>query len=361
MVVALASCSAEPTQVRVRIRTTVPCAQLNGVAINAGSDPAAVEERVKLGFTDATTDKSQCDAEGEIGTVYLLPGKSRASLVVRAGYGTQKATECTADNGYKGCIVARRSISYLDRTTLSITIELDPDCLDVPCGLLSTCSKGQCVSSEAVCKGNECNPDPAARVPGDERPGTDAGGVDSGGTTDGGEEAGTGTDSGLAGDAGQPDGGAFPDAADGSAPIDAGGDAPFTPADGGTGTPGRVRCRFFDNDQIALSADAMQLCAPAQRCTAMMGDPSGSCDGPFDDGLNLMCTRSSECPLGKECWLKGSVVPNGAPLITTCHPVGLVVAEHVRVCEPGGAVCPNCVFVPYGPGFPPKPILYACQ
>ena len=85
VVFAVASCNAEPTQVRVRIRTTVPCAQLNGVAINAGSDPAVVEERVKLGFADATTDKSQCDAQGEIGTVYLLPGKSRASLVVRAG------------------------------------------------------------------------------------------------------------------------------------------------------------------------------------------------------------------------------------------------------------------------------------
>jgi len=357
----------------VRIRTTVPCAQLNGVAINAGSDPAAVEERVKLGFTDATTDKSQCDAQGEIGTVYLLPGRARASLVVRAGYGTQKATECTADNGYKGCIVARRSISYLDRTTLSITIELDPDCLDVPCGLLSTCSKGQCVSSEAVCKGNECNPDPAARVPGDERPGTDAGGVDGGGTSDGGEEAGTGTDSGqseagpLIADSGfdapaetGTDGGTV--GPDGSTPpVDAGLDGALPL---GAGSP---RCVFKDDGKPRAKSNL--TCFEGLRCCGSVDvNACSSLDNCDPQGqLLLECTLPSECPANKTCKLNGMPdgdgilrLPSGPPLRTIC--MGNPALDGVfDVCNPdlgctGGR---NCTPVPGGPNG--KVILYACQ
>jgi hypothetical protein len=378
---AAASCSADPTQVRVRIRTTVPCDQLNGVVINAAGDPKAVEERVKQGFLDATTDKGQCDANGDIGTVYLVPGQNRAALVVRAGYGTRVPSECQPPN-YDGCIVARRTIPYVDQTTLTITVNLDPNCLNVPCGVLSTCSSGKCVSSEAsVCNGGECGLDPAKGKPEDERnggtadgggadasPGVDGGGADGGGSVDGGSVDGGSVDGGQpgldsgGGDSGPTDAGSPADASDAGGPTDGGSDGAITPSDGGVGTPGRVRCVFVNNPQLTVAQETL-FCQPDELCTAMVGDFSGACNGPFMDGLKLMCTRSSECLPNKSCWLAEPVGPNG-PLITTCAPTGNALVNHRRVCDPGGA-CPAgggiCMPVPVGPGMPPKPILYACQ
>ncbi|MBL8613427.1 MAG: hypothetical protein JNL38_39170, partial [Myxococcales bacterium] len=145
--VALAVACRAPTQARVDIVTTAPCAELTGVALTVKSRPVAAEQAVAGRFVTATT--REC-ASGRVGDIVLAPGEDTGAIVVVAGYKGVPATDCVPP-AYANCIVARRSFSFIEHTTLTIPISLDPDCVNVPCDALSTCSKGKCVDATVRC------------------------------------------------------------------------------------------------------------------------------------------------------------------------------------------------------------------
>jgi hypothetical protein len=269
---AVASCRA-PTQVQLILKTDVPCQQLNGVIINVGSDAVVLENQLG-GYFDAEVDLTKCQADGTLGTIYLAPGSDRGVVLVRAGYGTKQAVQCGPPL-YKDCIVARRRFSYVDNITLTLTVKLDPDCLNVPCGALSTCASGKCIESfVSSCKDNACEPDPLARRPQDE---SDAG----------------------PGDAGSPDGS-----------VDAG----FTPTDASVPPD--------DSSTDASSTDGDVADAPGPDGATDAGQSEGGPDaggplmvalrGAFSAVSSLAKTQPTTPPRQWDVW-GGAVAPSSLP------------------------------------------------
>jgi hypothetical protein len=155
-VVAVAPGCRDATQVTLDVRAVnASCGELRGTSVTVGVEPGDTEQRVGLGYVNAST--SACSADGEIGTLVVTPSDpKRAAVVVVVAYGsTSDPTKCTPP-AYKGCIVARRSFAFVDHEGLRLPITISPDCLDVPCDAFSTCRNGQCFSSEVSCSGGVC-------------------------------------------------------------------------------------------------------------------------------------------------------------------------------------------------------------
>lgn len=97
-----------------------------------------------------------CDAaSSRVGRVVLSPSGSRDAkiafeVVTRADGG---APERCSRASYAGCIVARRQLPFLARSTITMRVDLRRDCLDVPCSELETCVRGRCVSADTQCDG----------------------------------------------------------------------------------------------------------------------------------------------------------------------------------------------------------------
>jgi len=171
----------EPTQIKVLIRSDLSCAEASDVAINVGSASSAVENALSKGYNTLAL-ASACDdrsGKADFGSVYLAPGQDTGAIVLRGTLKGQSPARCTKDSEFANCIVARRRFSYVEHTTLTMTITLDRACLNVPCGEDSTCQGGRCVSSVVECNGSACDPNPDASVPGadpkDAAPPPDAG------------------------------------------------------------------------------------------------------------------------------------------------------------------------------------------
>lgn len=361
---AVASCR-EATQMQLIIKSNVPCDQLRGVAINVGASAKDLEDNIGS-FAEAKTDRSQCSPDGTIGTVYLVPGSPQGAVLVRAGYGDQEPTACLPSNKYKGCIVARRTFNYFDARTLTITVNLDPNCVDVPCGVLSTCSNGSCVSSEAVCKGDKCDVDPLATRPADDpidagrsdaaaevdaevprdardddaaKPGDDAS-VDVG-TSDSSSDVGPSDASDDAAEAGLP-GDASTDAMTDAGP-DASSDASAVP-----GAP----CGFLDTG-LGSRATSNNRCAVGQFCVGILNTlgGAGACGAnPMPSDLSLQCTSQLDCPLGLRCYRHTGTVYGSR--YTVCMPVAEPLPANMElVCEGiAGCIVPKtCQIVPGGP------------
>jgi hypothetical protein len=145
--VIIASSCRDPTEVTLDITTNDLCGSITGTAIYVSSDADAVDKHVMSHSPDAFT--HTCDGT-TIGTLVVTPGVSSGAIVVVAGYGTKQATDCY-DGNYVNCVVARRSFSFVSHTPLHIPIELDLDCLNVPCDPGSTCDHGQCKGAALDC------------------------------------------------------------------------------------------------------------------------------------------------------------------------------------------------------------------
>lgn len=260
-----------PTQVTLAISSTNECAALRGVRIVVASEPREAEDRAKSDFV--TAEAPPC-APGtrEIGTLVLTPGDdARAAVVVVAGV-SQPASSCRSPD-FAGCIVARRALSFVDGTSLSVPIEIDFACADVPCDALTTCKRGACVSSALDCEDDgTCRAAEGEDAPGD-------GGVDGGSRDD-------------------RDGGGTADGGASDAASDAGKDG------------GRVACACPTTLGVgdSCSGDLIQCChAPAQGGS---GAPSASC-APGGDctsgavtgkpGIATCCHGSSDCQGGEVC------------------------------------------------------------
>jgi hypothetical protein len=146
----------EPTQITLEITTDAQCADVRGTTIGVGK-LVALENKPAVAETQA------CGANGRIGSLVVVPSGDRDEEVsIRVVTGVGKTPEACVADGFKGgCIVARRTIRYLPHTPLEMPIEMDVDCLDIPCGATETCYKGECVSPKldpTKCEQGDCRP-----------------------------------------------------------------------------------------------------------------------------------------------------------------------------------------------------------
>lgn len=174
-----------PTEITLTVTVQSPlvCQSLKGLRISVASDPQKAEDQ--LNSPVAQVGPEAC-ANGSYGTLVITPGDSdRAAVAVLAGV-DKPVEQCTAVDKYKGCIVVRRIVSFIDHVKLTLPAELQADCKDVSCEVVTTCRAGTCISSDYDCEnGDTCTPtdpralpdggvDPDATLPDGSRPGEDA-------------------------------------------------------------------------------------------------------------------------------------------------------------------------------------------
>jgi hypothetical protein len=134
-----------PTEIVLDVRTDLACtdpARWRGVAISVGQPGEDVESRSPV-LTSAS-----CNATGEIGTLSLVPtGSKDARIGVRVVAGITRNPEDCAAKGYDGCIVARRTVTYLPHQSQSLLVDLTGDCIGNACDLNHTCVNGSCTDT----------------------------------------------------------------------------------------------------------------------------------------------------------------------------------------------------------------------
>jgi alpha-tubulin suppressor-like RCC1 family protein len=180
------------TQIEVTVTTDLPCdSTFRGATITVGTLGVIENQAV-------TATKSTCTAGGKVGTIVIQPSGANDDLVgmkIVAGVG-QSAANCTAENKYQGCIVARRALRFLPHEGLHVVVGLDAACKDIPCGDHETCVDSVCRPA-TIDDSSRCE---SASGCGDEV--LDGGARD--GTVGDGGEAGA-SDSGVDGETGAPD------------------------------------------------------------------------------------------------------------------------------------------------------------
>ena len=156
------------------LSTDVPCDRVTGVAIAVG----AADD---FDSRPAATTTHTCTA-GDLGSLVTVPLHDKTSsmgikIVLGAG---RDPTDCATTFG-TGCIVARRALSYVPHTRLTLEVPLNSACLGVACRPNETCVAGACtnakVTDPGACSGGcgegalaqpTSNPNvPSARVCGD--------------------------------------------------------------------------------------------------------------------------------------------------------------------------------------------------
>jgi hypothetical protein len=273
----------EPTQVTVVISTRQKCSDLAGVQVVVGPNQNETQQRFEQHFTTAVT--NDCDASGLVGTLVVTPGGSGATIVVAAGVRVGGApapdpTTCADPGSAKGCIVARRAFAFLDHSSLTLPVVLDPLCIGTVCDPASTCFKGACVAANVICNGDECG------LP-DEHPGEGDAGASEGGSSDGAYDA--ELDGTSSQDSSNDDGGSM--IQDATADADSSGmDANAPPC----GSAGSAYC--FPNGSTGTST-------------------IGSCSAPAN--TSYVCCRCT-CPQGG---VVGCDIPKSASMSMSCHPV----------------------------------------
>jgi hypothetical protein len=247
----------------------------------ASSTPEDTEAQLRalLLTADVTTGCRINGARCEFGTVYAAPSKSdRASIAALVAVGTKTLEQCAKQPDQDGCIIARRRFTYARGTTLRFEMRLDLDCQGKACDAYNTCSKGSCGSSEVRCEGTACDVSPDAGVA--PVPFSDAGS----------------SDTGVADDAGQHEGG----------PTDSGADSALSPS-----CPASSRCRQMDMSFRACAGN--EVCcvnpygAPGPPGCVSMASPcafKGCCSGDARCGAGLQCcivTGGSACVAEGTC------------------------------------------------------------
>jgi hypothetical protein len=130
----------QPTQVTLELSTDARCEDLDETQLFIG----LIDEPGGLAPSAIT---KACSEDGTIGTIVFVPKEDRNqqfafSVVVGVG----KETDACPGSGFQGgCIVARRVLSFVPHQPLVLPVELEVECLDVPCGATETCRSGSCV------------------------------------------------------------------------------------------------------------------------------------------------------------------------------------------------------------------------
>ncbi len=88
--------------------------------------------------------------------------EAKVAITVVAGI-DRPVADCSAANGYEGCILARRILRFVPGREIDIAIALRAACKAVPCDGISTCVHGECrsakVSDSAECLEVSCTED----------------------------------------------------------------------------------------------------------------------------------------------------------------------------------------------------------
>jgi hypothetical protein len=350
--VAAASCR-DPTEVTLVLTTDVDCSKLNETSITVGtSDDVTTKAPVAV-----TTD---CNPTGTgahtIGTLVVIPDSTGASdafaVRVVSAVGKSATADCVASDGYSGCIVALRELSFVSHTSLTLPIVMRLDCEGVDCGANQTCVEGVCKSS--VIDPTRCQVDCSeATLP---PPAADAGnGVDAtSSSSSGGSSSGGANETGVLDvtppeDEPPPDESTVPPGPDAAADADAAqGESMDAPVDVSIDVP------------VDVGVDAKPDAAPD--ATADASDASEASDvGPFDgsdgDGNVLgSCVAAGSftgvecaggrCASGEVCCIEvsGTTVTEACTTAAACNtnstsPVYSSFACRNRGDCPSGQVC----------------------
>lgn len=138
----------DATQLVLNVHTNMPCsdgASWQGVAIYVGKAGRGVEE------TSPTLVTHSCDESGSVGSLVVTPSGDKddeVGLRIVAGI-TQNPEKC-AENGYEGCIVARRALRFRPHDSLELEVELTEDCVSVGCDAEHSCVRGSCIEARAI-------------------------------------------------------------------------------------------------------------------------------------------------------------------------------------------------------------------
>jgi hypothetical protein len=134
------------TEVSVTITTTARCELGVQTQLYAGALGSAASTVAPAAET------RECGAaEPRVGTLTIVPSGARDDrfeLEVVAGVGVP-VSSCVAKtfdpaDPVRGCIFARRRVSFLPHKSLSLPLLLSERCINVPCGADQTCDLGTC-------------------------------------------------------------------------------------------------------------------------------------------------------------------------------------------------------------------------
>ncbi len=360
--VGAAGCEA-PTEVTLVLTTDVSCATLKtqGTTITVGSADELEDKAPVAGSDDCFPSDSGVGAISTIGTFVVVPsgGRSEAFAVRIVSGVVRAAIDCAQGGGqapdYTGCIVARRELSFVPHTPLTLPIVMRQDCVSIPCAAQQTCVNGVCVSENV--------PDPARCTTGgacSEITLLD-GGL-GGGSSDGGLSSDTNASDDLQDDASEldspvgptadaPSDGARADATTLDAQPDTGeGDSTVADAHPGPDAPGPDGAKADAPSQEASAPpDASVLgscvgvgtstgvtcggaiCASGEVCCIAeptAGSPTSSCTAPAACDTSstgstlysaLACRDIGDCTAGNVCCLVPSTVV-GNSYTTACKP-----------------------------------------
>lgn len=136
-----------PTELVTQITTDVGCdtVRSRGIAIRTagGTDGLATAE--------PATESTRCEARnnvGDLGTLTFIPSGDTDEIAVEVLIGVDRPTkECRPPLDVRGCIVARRRLSFVRHQSLRVRIDLNRSCVGVLCAADQTCDRSGCVSA----------------------------------------------------------------------------------------------------------------------------------------------------------------------------------------------------------------------
>ncbi|NOU29435.1 MAG: hypothetical protein HOO96_16145 [Polyangiaceae bacterium] len=162
-VLGAAACQS-PTQMRMVLRTDLPCGTptsaapyaLNDLSIFVASNDATLRERIQAGTPSAYLSACTRGPGGELGTLYLTPDGSDIGMVavmaglVHGGAGAttrQSAQTCTSAS-QENCLLSTRRFRYSTHQTGVVPVLLEASCVNhrPECAPGQTCRAGACAS-----------------------------------------------------------------------------------------------------------------------------------------------------------------------------------------------------------------------
>jgi hypothetical protein len=298
-----------PTQVTLLLSTNEPCANVGTTTIQLGGTAASAEDALVTGQTIPGT----CSTNGQIGSFVVTPsGSDSSDFAVQVALALGKETDCIPASGgppdFAQCIFARREMSFVPHTPLTLPIFLSSSCLGVECPSDQTCMNGACVDDHVSC------PSPGGCTLPDA--GTDAG-----------------KDATI------------------DAPVDATQDATMPQRDASTDAPMEATCSKPDAKSdpcnecrgaqpFCCANDTLGMgCMSAPTC-AEFGDEKcplhGTCSSFPGSLASLECSRFDECDGGVPCCGTLHVLNDAATsyLETKCATTSDCPEVAYQVCEP---------------------------
>ncbi len=152
----------EPTQATVEIYSDLECKDMVGTQIALGS-LGQIERRAPSARTEICS-PLDADAHGRtsrIGSLVLLPSDAKDESIafevvssIKLNGKALSLDDCAGGTAQLGgveslpdhCIAARRALRFIPHEPLTIPLTMTANCAGIPCGALSTCVDGACVS-----------------------------------------------------------------------------------------------------------------------------------------------------------------------------------------------------------------------